>query len=194
MGLSVFQANINDWRFDQLSNVILDKSKYDFEIDDVSPPTICEKGSHPILVVFKHGNLTCDFTKKLTIFDLQGNQLLPTITNCQIIPPRVLKFPIELNGLIRPQITYLDLKIQDKDGIEIFHSHNNILLKIKAHDEDDAFCECQLIKKKPEWTNNNNKRKTPSGSSSSGFSGKNSENSNFYLWTMCRKPWAKKFT
>ena len=182
MGLSVFQENINDWRFEQLSNVILDKSKYDFEIDDVSPPTICEKGSHPILVVFKHGNLTCDFTKKLTIFDLQENQLLPTIANCQIIPPRVLKFPIELNGLIRPQITYLDLKIQDKDGIEIFHSHNN-LLKIKSHDEDDAFCECQLIKKSECWTNNN-KRKTPSGSSSSGFSGKNSENSNFSLWTM----------
>ena len=179
MGLSVFQENINDWRFDQLSNVILDKSKYDFEIDDVSPPTICEKGSHPILVVFKHGNLTCDFPKKLTIFDLQENQLLQS-TDCQIIPPRVLKFPIELNGLIRPQITYLDLKIQDKDGIEIFHSHNN-LLKIKSHDEDDAFCECQLMKKS-EWTNN--KRKTPSGSSSSGFSGKNSENSNFSLCTM----------
>ena len=116
----------------------------------------------------------------MTIFDLQENQLLPTITNCQIIPPRVLKFPIELNGLIRPQITYLDLKIQDKDGIEIFHSHKN-LLKIKSHDEDDAFCECQLMKKS-EWTNN--KRKTPSGSSSSGFSGKNSENSNFSLYTM----------
>ena len=182
MGLSVFEKMSNDWRFvGLLSNIILDKSKYDFEIDDVSPPTICEKGSHPILVVFKHGNLTCDFTKKLTIFDLQENQLLPTITNCQIIPPRVLKFPIELNGLIRPQITYLDLKIQDKDGIEIFHSHNNIRLKIKSHDEDDAFCECQLMKKS-EWTNN--KRKTPSGSSSSGFSGKNSENSNFSLYTM----------
>ena len=31
--MSVFQENINDWRFEQLSNVILDKSKYDFEID-----------------------------------------------------------------------------------------------------------------------------------------------------------------
>ena len=182
MGLSVFQENINDWRFDQLSNVILDKSKYDFEIDDVSPPTICEKGSHPILVVFKHGNLTCDFTKKLTIFDLQENQLLQS-TDCQIIPPRVLKFPVKLNGLIRPQVTLLDLKIQDKDDIEIFHSQS--LLKIKSHDEDDAFCECQprcQLMKMSKWTNN--KRKTPSGSSSSGFSGKNSENSNFSLWTM----------
>ena len=78
----------NDWRFvGLLSNIILDKSKYDFEIDDMSPHTICEKGSYQILVVLKHGNLTNDFTKKLTILNLQGNPLFQT-TDCQIIPPR----------------------------------------------------------------------------------------------------------
>ena len=86
----------------------------------------------------------------------------------------MLKFPVELNlnGLTEPLITFMDLKIQDKDGIEIPFPRE-FRLKIKPHDVDDAYCECQLVKK-TEWTSN--KRKNPSGSSSSGFSGKISDN------------------
>ena len=173
LGLSVFQEMSNDWRFVELSNVILDKSKYEFEIDNMSPPTICEKGSHFIYVVLKHGNLTSDFTKKLTILDYfqENNRPLFEITDCQIIPPRVLIFPIELNlpnGLTKPLITSMDLKIQDKDGIEMqILFPQEIRLKIKPHDVLDANCECKLVK------GTTNKRKNPSGSSSSGFSGKN---------------------
>ena len=138
--------------FSIYSNVIFDKNKYLFKIEEILTPQICNKGDHIVTIVLDNNvKITKDKNLKLVLYyDILDEEVF---NDFQVISDNVVKFKINAKG----HETFKDnvlvcVTVDDEamdDSIQYDQFLDDVFIQIEEHHENSSLkCYCERSQKK----------------------------------------------